>query len=217
MANEDAHPLESRTPTLEDLVTLCRSLNECAAKYLIVGGFAVIQHGYLRTTGDIDVLVEDSLENQARVKKALEVLPDQAIRQLGEEDLRDWVVVRVADEVVVDLLTKACGINYTEAQSEIQFFTISGVVIPFALRCDQAIQRTHSRFGQSGGGGGHSPERADVDQDSWIPGLTPTRRGDLSRDESWRRPLPFHLQRRYPDLRVAGFRAACRCHEPCLP
>jgi hypothetical protein len=132
MANENAHPLESRTPTLEDLVTICRSLNDCGVKYLVVGGFAVIQHGYLRTTGDIDFLVEDSLENQGRVKKALEVLPDQAIRQLGEDDLRDWVVVRVADEVVVDLMTKACGINYAEAQSEIQFFTINGVVIPFA-------------------------------------------------------------------------------------
>ena len=132
MANEDAHPLESRTPTLDDLVTICRSLNDCGAQYLVVGGFAVIQHGYLRTTGDIDVLIEDSPENQRRVKKALEILPDQAVRELGEDDLREWGVVRVADEVVVDLMTKACGISYAEAQFEIQLFTLNGVVVPFA-------------------------------------------------------------------------------------
>jgi len=144
MEDEDAHPLESRTPSLDDLVTVCRSLNACGAQYVVVGGFAVIQHGYLRTTGDIDVLVEDSLENQARVKQALEVLPDQAIRQLGKDDLRDWVVVRVADEVVVDLMTKACGVSYAEAQSEIQFFTINGIRIPFAsLKLLLRTKQTH--------------------------------------------------------------------------
>lgn len=132
MADADAHPLESRTPTLDDLVAICRSLNGCGARYLVVGGFAVIQHGYLRTTGDIDILLADDPDNQDRVKRALEILPDQAVREIAADDLRDWVVVRVADEVVVDLMTRACGISYAEAQPEIQVFTINDVRIPFA-------------------------------------------------------------------------------------
>lgn len=132
MANENAHPLESRTPTMEDLVALCRSLNACGARYLVVGGFAVIQHGYLRTTGDIDLLYEDSLENQARVKKALEILPDKAVLELANDDLRNWVVVRVADEVVVDLMAFACGVSYAEAEPEIQVIQLQGVPVPFA-------------------------------------------------------------------------------------
>jgi hypothetical protein len=99
---------------------------------MVVGGFAVIQHGYLRNTGHIDVLIEDSPENQIKTKRALEILPDKAIRQLGDDDLRDWVVVRVCDEVVVDIMTLACGISYKEGESEIQVFTIDGVPIPFA-------------------------------------------------------------------------------------
>src|ERR1035441_9901324 len=105
MADENAHPLESRVPLPDDLVKICRELNAQAAKYMVVGGFAVIQHGYLRNTGDIDVLIEDSPENQIKTKRALEILPDKAIRHLGGDDLRDWVVVRVCDEVVVDLMT----------------------------------------------------------------------------------------------------------------
>jgi hypothetical protein len=54
-----------------------------------VGGFAVIQHGFLRNTGDIDLLIEGSPENQAKTKAALEVLPDKAVRELGEDDLRN--------------------------------------------------------------------------------------------------------------------------------
>lgn len=132
MADGDAHPVEPRTPLLSDLVHVCRGFNESGTRYLVVGGFAVIQHGHLRTTGDIDILIEDSLENQARAKLGLEVLPDKAVRELGDDDLRDYVVVRVCDEVVVDLMTRACGVSYLEAESEIQVFTIDGVPIPFA-------------------------------------------------------------------------------------
>src|SRR5205814_7151013 len=115
MADENAHAPESRIPLVEDLVKVCRELNRRGAKYLVVGGFAVIQHGFLRNTGDIDLLIEDSPENQAKTKRALEVLPDKAIRELGDDDLRNYVVVRVCDEIVVDLMVKACGISYSEA------------------------------------------------------------------------------------------------------
>ncbi len=132
MDDEHAHPSESRPPTVTDLVNVCRRFNELGVNYLVVGGFAVNQHGLARATMDIDLLLDDSLENQARAKLGLEVLPDKAVRELGDDDLRDYVVVRVCDEVVVDLMTKACGISYQEAAPEIQVFTINGVPIPFA-------------------------------------------------------------------------------------
>lgn len=132
MDAENAHPPESRPPTVTDLLTVCRSLNEQHAAYMVVGGFAVNQHGFSRATMDIDVLIEDSLENQAKAKKALEILPDRAVRELGDDDLRNWVVVRVCDEVVVDLMTLACGVSYAEGASEIEIHTIDGVPIPFA-------------------------------------------------------------------------------------
>ena len=132
MADENAHPLESRIPLPDDLVKVCREMNARGAKYMVVGGFAVIQHGYLRNTGVIDLLIDDSPENQVRTKRALEILPDKAVRELGDDDLRNYVVVRVCDEVVVDLMTMACGISYKEAEPEIEIFTIDGVPIPFA-------------------------------------------------------------------------------------
>ena len=38
----------------------------------------------------------------------------------------------VEDEIVVDLMVKACGISYLEAAPEIQIFMIDDVPIPFA-------------------------------------------------------------------------------------
>jgi hypothetical protein len=141
----DAHPAESRPPTVADLVLLCRSLNAQGARYLVIGGFAVNQHGLTRATMDIDLLVDASRENQARVKNSLEVLPDKAIRELRDDDLDNYVVVRVADEVVVDLMTAACGINYEQAARDAETVTIDGVPIPFVsaatlLRMKQTLR-----------------------------------------------------------------------------
>ena len=58
MDDENANAAEGRAPEVEDLVGLCRRLNELGAKYLVVGGFAIIQAGFPRATMDIDLLVE---------------------------------------------------------------------------------------------------------------------------------------------------------------
>ncbi|MEW6302417.1 MAG: hypothetical protein AB1705_03040 [Verrucomicrobiota bacterium] len=132
MDAKDDYPLDTRPPTKDDLLLMCRSLNELGAKYLIVGGFAVIEHGFTRATEDIDVLLEASRENQLKVRKALEVLPDKAVRELEDDDLEEYLVVRIADEFVVDLMLKTCGITYVESQPEIEVRDIEGVPIPFA-------------------------------------------------------------------------------------
>jgi hypothetical protein len=129
---ENELPNTGRTPKQTDLVALCHALNEQGARYVIIGGFAVIHHGYLRATEDIDVLLDGDLENQARVKKALETLPDKAILELGDEDLRTYSVVRVSDEILVDLIITACGVDYGEASKSVEIVELQGVQIPFA-------------------------------------------------------------------------------------
>jgi hypothetical protein len=72
--DDETNHLHARTPRPEDLVRICRSLNERGARYFLIGGFAVIAHGLERPTKDIDLLVDDSPENISRVKEALGVL-----------------------------------------------------------------------------------------------------------------------------------------------
>lgn len=130
----DGSAEEARPPTLDDLLGLCRNLNEAGAKYIVVGGMAVIQHGFVRATEDIDLLVDASAENQQKIRAALEQLPDAAIREMAADDLDRYVVVRVADEFVVDLMKAACGVEYDEAREQIMRVEIKDVVIPFASR-----------------------------------------------------------------------------------
>jgi hypothetical protein len=121
-----------RSPEDDDLVRLCAALNAEGARYLVVGGMAMNQHGMLRATADIDLLLEGSRENQERVLRALEILPDKAVREVKENDLDEYTVVRVADEIVVDLMLAACGVTYDDAANEIEMREVQGVAIPFA-------------------------------------------------------------------------------------
>jgi hypothetical protein len=129
VTNEGA---ESRQPTVEDLLELCRELNRHGAKYLIVGGFAIRAAGYLRDTGDVDVVIDTSPENEARVYRSLEILPDKAVRHLKPGEVARYTVVRVADEIVVDLMKSASGIDYAEAAKDMIIREVQGVPIPFA-------------------------------------------------------------------------------------
>lgn len=92
----------------------------------------MIQAGFVRGTEDIDLLIEGSAANQSAVRTALEILPDKAIRELRDGDLERYVVVRIADEIVVDLLLSAGGISYPDAEPELITAVVSGVPIPFA-------------------------------------------------------------------------------------
>jgi hypothetical protein len=107
-------------------------LNEVGAKYIVVGGMAMIQSGYGRTTGDIDLLIEATVENEAKVFAGLMILPDQAVRELQPGEVSQYAVVRVADAVIVDLMKSACGITYDEAKSSVQIVEVDGVPIPIA-------------------------------------------------------------------------------------
>jgi hypothetical protein len=99
---------------------------------MVVGGLAVIQAGYPRTTGDIDLLVDPSLENEAKVFAALATLPDGCVRELDAGDIGRFLVVRVSDEVLVDLMARASGIDYEEARHHVCVRELDGVEIPFA-------------------------------------------------------------------------------------
>jgi len=121
----------SRAPELEDLVSLCKALNAEGVRYVLIGGFAVILHGFVRATKDIDLLVDASVENVQCLKRAMRVLPDDAISLIADDEVEKYKVVRIADEIVVDLLKDACGVDYARASSNgIEIMTVDGVPIP---------------------------------------------------------------------------------------
>ena len=96
-----------------------------------------------RTTTDIDLLVAIDPANEKLVYAALEIFEDKAVRQLKPGDVEHYGVVRVADEVVVDLRAASGGIKYEEAAHDVIVREVRGVPIPFAS--PRLLWRTKAR------------------------------------------------------------------------
>ena len=122
----------ARAPEPEDLVRICRALNDAGARYVLIGGFAVLAHGASRFTKDIDLLVDDAPENIARVKQGLAILADNAAADVADDDVREHTVVRVIDEVIVDLMGRACGLSFADVAADMEWHDMDGLRVPVA-------------------------------------------------------------------------------------
>ena len=131
-AEQSDNNLISRPPVQADLSKLCRELNQRGAKYVVVGGLAIISAGMSRMTTDVDLIVAADLENEAKVYAALATLPDKAVLELQPGELQQYNVIRVGDEILVDLMRSAGGIDYAEASKHVVIREVDGVPIPFA-------------------------------------------------------------------------------------
>lgn len=78
-------------------VPVLKALNDAGVRYLVVGGVAVVLHGHLRTTGDLDLIVELSPDNLNRALDAFEASgfqprPPVPLRSFADpETRRSWV------------------------------------------------------------------------------------------------------------------------------
>jgi hypothetical protein len=113
------------------LLDLLQRFQAEGVAYVLVGGHAVRLNGFNRNTEDIDILLPSSLENGRKVIKALSFLPSS--QELEEE----WFAppagepenIRVADELLIDLLFAANGQTYESLQSHIRTLNVEGVEI----------------------------------------------------------------------------------------
>ena len=107
---------------IKSLEDIFRTLQEAKARYLVVGGLAVIAHGYVRLTKDLDLVLDLSAEALPRALAALESLGYRPmipvpLLDFANPDLRhDWTENRnmkvfnlVSDrypDVVIDVFPK---------------------------------------------------------------------------------------------------------------
>ena len=115
----------------DPLLKLLDHLNREGVRYILVGGQAVRLNGFLRNTEDIDILLPSSVENGERVIKALDFLSS------ASELKASWFAsntdapenIRVADDLLIDLLFAANGETYDSLQPHVRKLIVDGVEI----------------------------------------------------------------------------------------
>ncbi len=71
------------------LIAVFRALNDASVKYLVVGGIAVISHGHMRLTQDLDLVIGFDEGNLLRGLQALVAVGYRSKLPVGLEDFCD--------------------------------------------------------------------------------------------------------------------------------
>ena len=89
-----------------------KCLNKHTVEYILVGGYAVIFHGYARTTGDIDIWVNQTEENYYKLKLSLEEfgLPIFTVSSFLNKENEVFRFGRRPIEI--DIMTQCKGIEF---------------------------------------------------------------------------------------------------------
>lgn len=106
-----------------DFKDFISALNFSATEYIIVGGYAVILHGYYRTTNDLDVWVNKTPENYLKLRKAYAIfgMPFQ-----------------------IDVMTKLKGVEFTYAMEKAEQKELEGLKVRFLNLADLIKAKTAS-------------------------------------------------------------------------
>lgn len=115
----------------DQLLDLLRRFAQEGVQYVLVGGHAVRLNGFVRSTEDIDILLPSSIENGRKVIRALSFLPSSADlhAEWFEVDPAQPDNIRVADELLLDLLFAANGQTFESLQPHVRHIQIEGVPI----------------------------------------------------------------------------------------
>lgn len=95
-------------------LSFLKALNKHLVKYVIIGGHAAIYYGVNRNTGDLDVLIEPSIENGHRLIRALTDLNLQLPEIKDKEWESDLVLSFGFEPEAIDILNFAPGLNFNE-------------------------------------------------------------------------------------------------------
>ncbi len=115
-----------------DFQDFLRALRLHAVRYVLVGGYSVILHGYSRTTGDLDLWVEKTIDNYERLVKAFAAfgMPvfDMTAHNFLDNPAMD-VFTFGRPPVAIDIITQLKGLVFAEAYAAATDNEVDGLTI----------------------------------------------------------------------------------------
>ena len=108
--------MKSRINLETDFLEFIALCNKHEVRYLVIGGYAVSIHGYPRSTKDMDVCIEMSEENAA---KMVRVIKDFGFGSLNLSEIdflnKDFITQLGYEPLRIDILNDLDGVLFVEA------------------------------------------------------------------------------------------------------
>lgn len=120
-----------------DFTALLKLFSDKRVRYLIIGGYAVIQYAEPRYTKDLDVWISTDMANAASVYRALKEF-GAPLAELTKEDFSEegYFYQMGVPPMRVDILMGIPGIEFEEAWDKRVEVDFDGLMVPFISKED---------------------------------------------------------------------------------
>lgn len=109
----------------QDFRDFIQAINDNNVKYVLVGGYSVIFHGYSRTTGDMDIWVQRNPENYQKLISAFKQF-GMSVFDMTEDNFLNhptWDVFSFGvPPVCIDIMIDVKGLNFNDCYTNSQIF-----------------------------------------------------------------------------------------------
>ena len=116
----------------QDFRDFLAALRRHEVRYVLVGGYSVILHGYSRTTGDLDVWVEKTPANYELLVRAFYDFGVPVFDMTAANFLHhpEWDVFTFGrPPVAIDIITKLKGLEFAEAFAQATDAVVDGLTV----------------------------------------------------------------------------------------
>jgi hypothetical protein len=131
----------------QDFREFFESLNRNEVRYLIVGGYAVGYHGHPRYTKDIDVWIESTSENAARLIQALADFGFSSVGLKAEDFIRPGYTIQLGvPPNRIDLLTSVLALDFetcfaSKVEADLAGLTVRLIALDHLKQNKRAVGR----------------------------------------------------------------------------
>lgn len=144
---------------LPEHTEILKALNEHHVEYLLIGGYAVIFHGYHRTTGDMDIWLKPDNANKQKIISAFRTVgyDDVSLQQLNGYDFTSAVMFYLGLEPQkIEFLTQLSLLEFDDSYLRKNIFVVDDELsVPFVHFNDLVLSKINT---------GRAKDKADIEE-----------------------------------------------------
>lgn len=110
---------------LQEILNIWQKFNENNVRYLTIGGLAVNIYGYIRNTGDIDILIDDTIENRKNLRIAFKEIGIGDFESIETmQFVAGFTDFTISYDLRLDVMTSIKGLENTSFDSLLKNATV---------------------------------------------------------------------------------------------
>ncbi|WP_291114603.1 nucleotidyltransferase [Flavobacterium sp. UBA6135] len=120
---------------IEQIFIIWKCFKENDVRYITIGGFAVNIYGYNRNTGDLDILIDDTIENRKKLRKAFNEIGIGDFESIETmQFIPGWTDFTLDFGLRLDVMTSIKGLedkSFQELYDDATIVLLGGVEVKF--------------------------------------------------------------------------------------